>query len=192
MLAAVNETLASQQLGPSPVARRPSCRRPARTAPCTAASGPPALLQVAYMGVLMMSLEAAPAQSPAAGAILTLLERTLAAVPPALLASQGARMGQIVVGVSNANVDTPAVLRPALLCVRRLLLALPPRAPDAAKLWRWLLAFTAHSPPKARPRGQAACTGAPAAPVAPGPSVPVPPGAASSPAPPSGTAAPAA
>ncbi|EOD33147.1 hypothetical protein EMIHUDRAFT_202342 [Emiliania huxleyi CCMP1516] len=130
VLAAVNETLASQQLGPSPVA---------------------------YMGVLMMSLEAAPAQSPAAGAILTLLERTLAAVPPALLASKGARMGQIVVGVSNANVDTPAVLRPALLCVRRLLLALPPRAPDAAKLWRWLLAFTAHSHPKVRQRGQAAC-----------------------------------
>jgi len=109
------------------------------------------------MGVLMMSLEASHAQASAAGGVLTLLERALAAVPAALLSTKGARIAEVLVTVSNMHVDQPSVVRPALSCARRILLALPPKSSEAAKLWRWLLEFATHAHPKVRQRGQATC-----------------------------------
>ena len=119
---------------------------------------PPVCAQVAYMGVLMMSLEASHAQAAAAGGVLSLLERALGAVPSALLSAKGPKMASVIVSVANMHADQPTVVRPALSCARRLLMNIAPRSADAGKLWRWLLEFTTHSQPKVRQRGQATAT----------------------------------
>lgn len=134
VLAAVEEILAQQSLDSSPVS---------------------------YMGALMLSLQAESGAEPAVyGAVLRLLERTLAHVPTPLLVSKAARISQVVVAVANAQVEQQAVLKPALGCVQRLLGAQPEgTAPssDALKLFRWLLEFTHHASPKVRQRGQQVC-----------------------------------
>ena len=124
---------------------------------------------ISYMGGLMMSLQTPTTQPSLLGAALVLLERALAGVPPHLLCSKRARIAEVLVSVSNENSDQAAVLRPALLCVKRLLIARPNGATstaaakrgnvpgDVLKLFRWVIQFVRHQNPKVRQRGQAVC-----------------------------------
>ena len=79
---------------------------------------------VSYMGALMLSLQSESGAEPAiyAGA-LKLLERTLGHLPSGLLLSKAGRIAEVVVAVANAQVEQPAVLKPALGCVQALLAA---------------------------------------------------------------------
>ena len=119
---------------------------------------------VAYLGAFMTTLEAQGDTDPAVYAgIMTLLDRALAHVPRAVLLSQGPRIASALVGVANRHAEHALVLRGALSCVLRLLVAQPAGAPitaDTLKLFRWLLEFVVHPSPLVRSRGQQVCTSA--------------------------------
>jgi ribosomal RNA-processing protein 12 len=123
---------------------------------------------VAYLGVIMMSLEAQDgAEPPVFTGMLALLERTLSSqqIPKALLLSKAPRISAALVGVANAHSDQIAVLCGALSCAGRLLSSMLPSAgarlpSDSLKLFNWLLAFVVHIEPQVRARGHQVCCSA--------------------------------
>ena len=122
ILAAIEETLASQRLS--------------RTA-------------VAYMGALLLSLQSASPDGPSVIAgVLVLLDRALAAVPRQLLASKASKITAVLVGTANAHPDAAPVLRPAILCVQRVLVGTGGRGSESARTYRWLLNYALHTHPK--------------------------------------------
>ena len=122
ILAAIEETLASQRLS--------------RTA-------------VAYMGALLLSLQSASPDGPSVIAgVLVLLDRALAAVPRQLLASKASKITAVLVGTANAHPDAAPVLRPAILCVQRVLVGTGGRGSESARTYRWLLNYALHTNPK--------------------------------------------
>ena len=74
---------------------------------------------VAYLGALMMSLQAEDSRTEPAvyAGMLTLLERTLSPehVPRAVLLSKAPRIASALVGVTNAHAEHPPVLKGAAL-----------------------------------------------------------------------------
>ena len=122
---------------------------------------------VAYLGALMMSLQAEERRTEPAtyAGMLTLLERALSAdhVPRAVLLSKAPRIAAALVAVANTHAEHPPVLKGALSCVLRIFAAQPPGAAassDSLKLFHWLLTFVIHTNPKVRARGQQACCSA--------------------------------
>ena len=85
---------------------------------------------VAYLGALMMSLQAEEKRTEPAtyAGMLTLLERALSAdhVPRAVLLSKAPRIAAALVAVANTHAEHPPVLKGALSCVLRIFAAQPP------------------------------------------------------------------
>ena len=115
---------------------------------------------IAYMGALMMSLQSsASSDAEVYGGVLSLLERALQEVPRQVLISKASRMAKVIVACANNHSEQGVVLRPALTCISRLILAQPMGATpsaDTAHLFAWLLEFTLHAQPKVRVKAQLA------------------------------------